>query len=129
MTVQDNYRRTMQAEGVDMRDVDDFDKSEQYTLSSDIIRDVYADNKEICERKGLTIEQTLDSFVTALVDKGMPMDEAEEVCEMYDRTDGEYFSEDGDKYMDDDEDDDDDCPHYDDDDFEDEDDRPEIIEV
>lgn len=124
MTVQESYRRTMQAEGVDMNDVMDFDKTQQYTFSHDMIRDIYVENMEICERKNLNEEQTLDSFVLALVDKGMPQDEAEEVCEIYDRTNGEFFNSDDDD--DDFDDDDDDIPPDDDDDYGDD---TEIIEV
>jgi hypothetical protein len=134
MSVYDNYKKTMQAEGRDMTEMVDYDKSQQYTLTNDTIREVYEENREICERKGLTIEQTLDAFVLALVDKGMPQDEAEEVCEIYDRTDGEYFSEDGDRWGDDDDEDDPDMPPDEDDkdeDYDDEDDEDddEIIEV
>lgn len=115
--VQESYRRTMLADGAE--EAVDFDKAQDYTLSNDAIREVYDVNLEISERKDLTHEQMLDAFVLALVDRGMPMEEAEEVCELYDRSAGEFFGED----------EDDDMPDEDEFEDEEEEDGTEIYEV
>ena len=92
MTVEETYRRTMEAEGRKLTEVIDYDKAQQYTLSNEAIREIYETNFSISERKNLSSEQMLDSFVLALVEQGMDMEEAEEVAEVYDRTAGEFFS-------------------------------------
>ena len=117
MSVEETYRRTMKSEGTEMRD-GYFPDANQYTFSSETIRDVYNKNIEICKQKRLNIEQTLDAFILALVDMGMDQDEAEEVCEVYDRTDGQFFSEEGDDFGEDEEElEEDDLPPDEDDDW------------
>jgi hypothetical protein len=98
MSVQETYARTMKAEGVETEDMIAFE-NQQYSLSNDAIREVYETNFEIAERKGLTEEQRLDSFVVALMDKGVGQWESEEIAEMFDRTAGEFFNEDDDPDM------------------------------
>lgn len=94
MSVQETYNRTMKAEG--QEEIMDFDKPQQYTLPNELIRDLYEHNTEVCSHKGLNEEQTIDSFVLLLVDRGMVQEEAEEVAEIYDRTGGEFFNQDDD---------------------------------
>jgi len=92
MSVQETYDRTLKAEGFDRDEIFQFNKANDYTLSNDIINDVYERNLEISERKNLTEDETMDSFVMELVDRGCDQDEAEEIAEIHARTAGEFFA-------------------------------------
>ena len=124
MTVEQTYERTMKAEGQEATST--FER-QQYSLSNERINEIFERNFEIAQRKGLDEDQTLDSFVVALIDEGVDNWEAEEIAEMHSRTAGEFFTQQDDPDMPPDEFDDDEFGEDDEDD--DGSDRTEIFEV
>ena len=115
MSVEETYKRTRNAETYNNEFDDDtscsmYDNKSQYSLSNDEIQDIYTRVVNVSKRKHLTEEQMQDAFCVELVDHGMDSDSADEVCELYVRTEGELFAS-----SDDEEDDDPDMPPLDDD--------------
>ena len=139
MTVEENYEATIEAETYNNEYDEDRGcgcricgcKTDTYTLSNEHINEIREKVRERAKHKGLNEEQEQDAFVVAMIDAGCPQDEAEEICELYERTSGEMF----DGPDEDEEDDDPDMPDMDEDDLDgdgledDEEEEDDIIEV